>query len=298
MSWWCHCEGAAWTTHMYKCCKFFSPVSDFEQHFQMPRKHSSWCLTHWGRVTHIYVSKLIIIVSDNGLSPGRCKAFIWTNDAMLCCLIYLKKQWVIAILSLLKAETAQLVEALPHRVKGPVYLIPWFLMSWLLSSPGYKEPWNLVRSWHIHYNDVIMTMIASQITGITIVYSTVYSCADQSKHQSSASLAFVRVIHRGPVNFPHKWPVTRKMLPFGDVIMLSQVSASRTIISLVNIYEIPKQFLHCPILLTWITKVIIRCGWNYLSIPKFQRCNHWSLGWINKFIPHFTGHVITRPCWD
>ena len=68
--------------------------------------------------------------------------------------------------------------------------------------------------------DVIMGVIASQITSLTIVYSTVYSDADQRKHQSSASLAFVRGIHRGPVNFPHKWPVTRKMFPFDDVIML------------------------------------------------------------------------------
>ena len=64
-----------------------------------------------------------------------------------------------------------------------------------------------------------MGAIASQITSLTIVYSTVYSNADQSKHQSSASLAFVREIHRGPVNFPHKGPVTRKMFPFDDVIM-------------------------------------------------------------------------------
>ena len=71
-----------------------------------------------------------------------------------------------------------------------------------------------------HYSDVIMDAIASQITNITIVYSTVYSGADQSKHQSSASLAFVWGIHRGPVvNSPHKWPVTRKMFPFDDVIM-------------------------------------------------------------------------------
>ena len=70
-----------------------------------------------------------------------------------------------------------------------------------------------------HYNGVIMTTIASQITSLTIVYSTVYSDADQSKHQSSASLAFVWGIHRGPVNSPHKWPVTRKMFPFDDVIM-------------------------------------------------------------------------------
>ena len=72
-----------------------------------------------------------------------------------------------------------------------------------------------------HYDDFIMSTIASQITSLTIVYSTVYSGADQSKHQSSASLAFVRGIHRGPVNSPHKWPVTRKMFPFDDVIMWS-----------------------------------------------------------------------------
>ena len=64
-----------------------------------------------------------------------------------------------------------------------------------------------------------MGAIASQITSHTIVYSTVYSVADQRKHQSSASLAFVWGIHQGPVNSPHKWPVKRKMFPFDDVIM-------------------------------------------------------------------------------
>ena len=67
-----------------------------------------------------------------------------------------------------------------------------------------------------------METIASQITSLTSVYSTVYSGADQSKHQSSASLAFVWGIHRGPVNSPHKWPVTRKMFPFDDVIMMAK----------------------------------------------------------------------------
>ena len=64
-----------------------------------------------------------------------------------------------------------------------------------------------------------MGAIASQITSLTIVYSTIYSDAVQRTHQSSASLAFVRGIHRGPVNSPHKWPVTRKMFPFDNVIM-------------------------------------------------------------------------------
>ena len=70
-----------------------------------------------------------------------------------------------------------------------------------------------------HYGDVIMGTITSQITSLMIVYSTVYSDADRRIHRSSASLAFVRGIHRGPVNSPHKWPVARKMFPFDDVIM-------------------------------------------------------------------------------
>ena len=68
--------------------------------------------------------------------------------------------------------------------------------------------------------DEKMGSMASQITSLTIVYSAVYSSAEQRKHQSSAILAFVRGIHRRPVNSPHKGPVTRKMFPFDDVIML------------------------------------------------------------------------------
>ena len=64
-----------------------------------------------------------------------------------------------------------------------------------------------------------MGAMASQITCLTIVLKTVYSVADQRKHQSSASLAFVRGTHRGPVNSPHKGTVTRKIFPFDDVIM-------------------------------------------------------------------------------
>ena len=72
-----------------------------------------------------------------------------------------------------------------------------------------------------HYNDVKISTMASQITNLTIVYSTVYAGTDQIKHQSSASLACVKGIHRWPVNSPHKGPVTRKIFPFDDVIMKS-----------------------------------------------------------------------------
>ena len=73
----------------------------------------------------------------------------------------------------------------------------------------------------IHYCDVIMGTMASHITSLTIVYSAVYSGADQRKHQSFTSLAFVRGIHRGPVNSLHKWLVKREMFPSDDVIMIT-----------------------------------------------------------------------------
>ena len=57
-----------------------------------------------------------------------------------------------------------------------------------------------------------MGTMTSQITSLTIVYSTVYSDADQRKHQSSSSLAFVRGILRGRVNSPHKWPVAEEQV--------------------------------------------------------------------------------------
>ena len=56
--------------------------------------------------------------------------------------------------------------------------------------------WCCCHSRVSHYGDVVMATVASQITSLNIVYSTVYSGADQRKHQSSASLAFVWGIHR------------------------------------------------------------------------------------------------------
>ena len=64
-----------------------------------------------------------------------------------------------------------------------------------------------------------MGAMASQITSLTIVYSIVYSRADQRRHQSFALLAFVKGIHRWPVNSLHEGPVARKIFPFDDIIM-------------------------------------------------------------------------------
>ena len=120
-----------------------------------------------------------------------------------------------------------------------------------------------------------LTSIASQITSLNIVYSTVYSGSDQRKHQSSASLAFVQWIHRGPVNSQNKWPVTRKMFPFDDVIMSHTCSGS-------NLLSTHIAFVICVI---------------DLPIPEIRLCQNLTLkiqdqchGWgersrSHKYIP-------------
>ena len=112
----------------------------------------------------------------------------------------------------------------------------------------------------LHYNDIIMGAKASQITSFTIVYSTVYSSANQRRHQSSESLAFVRGIHRWPVNARHKWPVTWKMFPFDDVIM-------------------------CYAFLTLICSLIY---WNKTSMGNFRliqpSSNYLNVFFLSKFV--------------
>ena len=98
----------------------------------------------------------------------------------------------------------------------------------------------VIPIWEIHYNEGIMSEMASQITSVSIVYSTLCSIANHRKHQCSASLTFVRGTHRSPVNSPHKGPVTRKMtlalrpwvrcckMPLGDE--MTQITRHRNIL--------------------------------------------------------------------
>ena len=87
--------------------------------------------------------------------------------------------------------------------------LPWITIIFLIN--GFR------------YCDVIMSTMASQITSVSFICSTVCWGTDERKHQSSASLAFVRGIHRWPVDSPHRGRVTRKMFPFDDVIMSSMM---------------------------------------------------------------------------
>ena len=101
------------------------------------------------------------------------------------------------------------------------YLIHWTLVwCYNLYLPFTITIPILQRITNFHYTDVDKGV--SQITSLTIVYSAVYAGGDQRKHQSSASLAFVWGIHRRPVNSSCKGPITRKIIPFDDVIMTNR----------------------------------------------------------------------------
>ena len=82
-----------------------------------------------------------------------------------------------------------------------IWIAGSLLLTWLTWISDYINSylWDVISPYPtFHYDDVIMGAISSLITSLTIVYSTVYSDADQTKHQSSASLAFAWGIHRGP----------------------------------------------------------------------------------------------------
>ena len=92
--------------------------------------------------------------------------------------------------------------------------------------------------WYVHYNDVIMSTIGSQITSLMTVYTRIYSGADQRRHQSSASSAFARGIHQWRVDSSHNGPVTRKLFPFDNVIMVKNILAATSLLPLRNVLDI------------------------------------------------------------
>ena len=116
-----------------------------------------------------------------------------------------------------------------------------------------------------------MSAKTSQITGLVIVCSIVYSDADQRKHQSSASLAFVRGIHWGPEITPHEWPVTRKMFPFNDVIMKPHLEKTKHVCIFVRTYCILAEVIFWILsLMTVMTRRLQSWWWrlNYRFIYK------------------------------
>ena len=169
-------------------------------------------LTHGGRDACICVGILTSIGSDNGLSPGRRQTIIWTNAGILLIEPLGTNfseilMWIQAFsfkkmhLKMTSAKWRQfciginvLMTKIPRNPYACVQKYTWIERhTWSMWLRFNERP--CTRS-EFHYNDAIMSSLASQITSLAIVYPTAYSRADQRKHQSSVSLAFVWGIHR------------------------------------------------------------------------------------------------------
>ena len=184
--------------------------------------------------TYICVNKLNTIGSGNGLAPGRRQAITWTNARILSIghLATPQRNFNRNSSNSIKENAFQnivwkmvVILTWPQCIKGLMALMCNILYIWS------RYQWN-IRYTLWHYSGVIMSAMASQVTGVSIVCSTVCSCTDQRKHQNSASLAYVKGIHRSPVDSLHKRPVPRKMFPCDDVIMSKTVTSLLIYVSL------------------------------------------------------------------
>ena len=124
-------------------------------------------------------------------------------DVTVMCNYILTRVYTLIVSNALELDYRTLFAEILYYFILDLHCCVWNLWSTLMQVEW--EQHRAYQNWCFsnHYTDVTMDSIASQITSLTIVYSAVYSGADQRKHQSSASLAFLRGIHRGPVNSPH-----------------------------------------------------------------------------------------------
>ena len=124
------------------------------------------------------------------------------------------------LIDILTNDSSNVLLSIPFLLThyGPVILHGIAELSYNWFRWGLQIPQPLKLTWKL-LSDIIISALASQITGVSIVCSTICSGIDQRKHQCSASLAFVWGIHRWLVDSPHKGPMTWKMFPFDDAIM-------------------------------------------------------------------------------
>ena len=124
-----------------------------------------------------------------------------------------------------------------------------------------------------HYNDVIMSAMASQITSLTIVYSNVL----RRKSKKTSKLRVIGIcagIHRWPVNSPHKGPVTRKMFQFDDVIMVRVPRAILLRFADITVKSLPLHENRLPVGFNCRYLVINGLQWPNLMIGYSLRWRH------------------------
>ena len=154
----------------------------------------------------------------------------------------------------------------------PYAFVVWFIINVLAVQCS------CLVDYVVHNCEFIMGAMASQITSLASVDPIVHSGADQRKHQSSKSLAFVRGIHRWPVHSPYKWPVTRKM--FHLMTSSCHQLANRCIQSTALYHTVPMNLIVISITTVWGVCVILACSDIALFISKRIRdCYDYICWW-------------------
>ena len=127
-----------------KCCPFHFGLNVLTLlvltlEFSSQTQSVTWLLTHWGRVMHICISKLTIISSDNGLSPDRRQAIIWTNAGLLL-FGPLGTNFSEILIAILTFSFKKMCLKVSSAKRWPFCLGLNVLMPWLLTSPGHQQP--------------------------------------------------------------------------------------------------------------------------------------------------------------
>ena len=132
-----------------------------------------------------------------------------------------------------------------------------------------------------------MGAMAFHMTSLTIVYSTVYSCADHRTPKLRVSGLCVD-IHQWPMNSPHKWPVTRKIIPCDDVILLQWflLNDKCAVTLLISMFGNHFPLLHGIFLWSYDAP---RCPLTKQYLTRIRKSNR---------IRCFIWNVITHPCSD
>ena len=210
------------------------------------------CLTHWGRGTHICVSKLAFIGSDNGLSPGRRQAIIWTSAGILLIrpLGTNFNEMLIEILTFSLMKMRLKVSSAKRRpfCLGPNVLIHRQLLPPNRTQSSNDSPIGFKTHSLISKPEVLFPLHWRHNDHDGVSDHQPYGCLlnrvfrRRSKKTSKLRVTGLCVGNSpGPVNSPHKGPVTRKMFPFDDVIM-----SITMFLHVVTNYKDGKNFL------TWI----------------------------------------------
>ena len=150
-----------------------------------------------------------------------------------------------------------------------------------------------------NYNDVIKSAMASQITGAPTVCSAFCSGAEHRKHQISASLAFVRAIHRWPLDSPHKGPVTRKKVSFWwrhhtNVLVATLENMSKCVIWTNKKPLIWPQYKENKTK-QWKYFAVHTVFKDIIQIYLHLQVSH--LGWNSQWI-NYRAYKIDRPTWQ